>query len=85
MHIIMEIPGDINESIKQIGGNTRASLLIHPVPFNQDESTNNKFKLSEGKQRRCVTLPHKSIPQHLLNQMKVAGKIYVASYIAIAT
>ena len=74
----MEIPGDIKESIKLIGGNTRASL-----PFNRDESTNNKFKPSEGKQRRCVTLPHKSIPQHLLNQMKVTGKILVASYIAI--
>ena len=75
---IMEIPGDIKESIKQIGGNTRVSLR-----FNQDESTNNKFKPSESKQRRCVTMLHKSIPQHLLNQMKATGKIYIASYIAI--
>ena len=57
----MEISDNIKKSIKQIGDNTK-----EPLPFNHDESTNDKFKPSEGKQRRCVTIPHKAMLQHLL-------------------
>ena len=65
----MEISDNIKESIKQTGGNSRASL-----PFNRDDSTSEIFKPSEGKQKRCITIPHKAIPTHLLVQLKNTGK-----------
>lgn len=60
----MEIPDNIKEAIEEAGGNTRASL-----PFNRDDSTNDMFKPSDGKQRRCVTIPHCAIPSNLLKRL----------------
>ena len=58
----MEILDNIIEYIKQFGDHTRES-----IPFHCDKSINDKLKPSEGKQRRCVTLPHTAPLQHLLN------------------
>ena len=64
----MEVCETVKAVVKEVGGSLRASL-----PFMHDDCTSAVFKPTEGKQRRCITIPHTAIPAAILVRLNERG------------
>ena len=59
------------KAIKEVGGNIRASL-----PFLRDGCNDTVLKPSEnGKQKKCVTIPHNEIATDLMEKLIDRGEL----------
>ena len=60
-------------NIKEVGGNIKASL-----PFLRDGCSDRVLKPSEnGKQRKCVTIPHSAMEQNIIEMFVQRGELKV--------
>ena len=72
-HVLNFDEDKFKKAVKEVGGNIKASL-----PFLMDESNDTILRPSEnGKQKKCIAVPHHAISDHLISKFDELGKIII--------